>query len=382
MFAVVLALIMESMNTGQHEQMISSALRFGTGYLQILDTAYVTTPSLDFSFRYDSAFQNRLNNVVAENSYIVPRVESFVLASGDRQVKGGVVLGIVPHLENRMNGLAGFLVEGEPLDENRDDILLGKGFAQRLSVSLGDTLVALGQGFQGALAAGKFRIAGIIEHPIERLNNQVIYMNLKTAAHLFNMENRVSKVMILAENEQKAIAMESKLREELDNPYLDVYYWKTLEPDLVKAVAFDAAAGRVFQLILYLVIGFGIFGTILTMTLERQKEFAIMVSIGMQRYWLATQCFFETVMMSFLGVFAGLALGFPLLFYFYLNPIPLGDELGDLMKEYGMEPFLPMSISLSVFVFQGISVFIIALLVTIFPVYKSLSFNLQKGLRR
>lgn len=382
MFAVILALTMESMNTGQHEQMISGVLKFGTGYLQILDTAYFKTPSMDFSFSYDEQLQQKLEDNLDPNSYLVPRIEGFVLVAGKEMAKGGLVFGVIPELEDRMNGFNQFLVEGEPLSPDNDGVLVTKGFAQRLALSTNDTLVVLGQGFQGVQAAGKFRICGIIQHPIEMLNKQSLFMAKHTAADLFNLENRVSRIMVVTNKDEKARAMESAMRDALENPYLDVYHWEELEPELVKAISFDEASGRIFQAILYLVIGFGIFGTILTMTLERQKEFAILVSIGMQRYWLAIQCFFETLFMSFMGVFAGLILGFPILLFFFYNPIPMGDELGELMKQYGMEPYLTMSISGSVFLFQGVSVFIIALLVTIFPIYRSFSFNLQHGLRR
>lgn len=38
-FALVLALVTDSMTKGSHESMIGNTLKFGTGYLQIQDTA-------------------------------------------------------------------------------------------------------------------------------------------------------------------------------------------------------------------------------------------------------------------------------------------------------------------------------------------------------
>ena len=36
--------------------------------------------------------------------------------------------------------------------------------------------------------------------------------------------------------------------------------------------------------ILYVVVAFGVFGTILMMTMERKKEFAAMIAVGMRRF--------------------------------------------------------------------------------------------------
>jgi len=382
MFAVILALAMESMNTGQHEQMIGNTLRFGTGYLQVMDTAFHETPSLDFSFSYDDSFVSRLEAQLLPGSYLLPRIASFVLAAGENTTRGAFFIGTDSELENRMNGFQAFLKEGTFFDSTSPQVVVGMGLAQRLSLSVGDTLVLLGQGFQGVQAAGKFKVAGLLKHPIELLDNQIIYTSIPTAAQFFDLEDRVSQVIVMTDRDNKADAMKGPLQEALDNDFLQVYHWKELEPELLQAIAFDSVAGKIFQLILYIVIGFGIFGTVLTMTLERQKEFAIMVGLGMKRRWLALQCFFETIFISFLGVLSGLALGYPIILYLYYNPIPMGDALGELVKEYGLEPYLPVSLAGSVFLFQGLSMLIIALLITAYPVYRSFQFKVLENLQK
>lgn len=382
MFAVVLALLMESMNTGQHEQMISNTLRFGTGYMQIQDTVFHETPSLDFSFPFDQEFRAQLENTLEPGSYLVPRIEAFVLAAGEINTRGAMVIGIEPELENQMNGFQKFLKQGSLFEASRPEVIMGSGLARRLDLDLGDTLIIIGQGFQGMQAAGKYLVKGILEHPMEPLDNQVIYMSLDEASWLFSLQDQISHLIIMTDSDTKATRMQAPLRIIAATRMLEVYHWKELQPDLVKALAFDSVSGRIFQVILYVVIGFGIFGTVLTMTLERQKEFAIMVSLGMKRHLLAIQCFVETVLISFLGVFSGLALGFPVLLYFYHNPIPLGDNLAELVKEYGLEPYLPFSLASDIFIFQGVTMLIIALIITAYPVYRSFRFALLENLRK
>ena len=261
-------------------------------------------------------------------------------------------------------------------------MIIGSGLAKRLSLNLGDTLVLIGQGYQGMQAAGKYPISGIIEHPMDQLNNQLIYMDLPDAQWLFAMENQFSHYLIMCASEKEALRIQKSLADSFEGSGLRLLNWKELQPELVKALAFDLVSGRIMQGILYLVISFGIFGTVLTMTMERQKEFAIMVSLGMKRRLLAAQCFIETLLISSLGVVGGLILGLPVLLYFYSHPIPLSKDLSDLAKDYGMEPFLHFSLSTEVFLFQGILLLLISLVITAYPVWRSMTFPLLQNLRR
>ena len=63
--------------------------------------------------------------------------------------------------------------------------------------------------------------------------------------------------------------------------------WQQMSPELNQFIRGEEAENVIFQVILYLLIGFGIFGTILMMTLEREREFGIMVAVGMRKWRLS-----------------------------------------------------------------------------------------------
>ncbi len=56
----------------------------------------------------------------------------------------------------------------------------------------------------------------------------------------------------------------------------EVMDWEELSPELVQSIEIDNASGIIMLGILYIVIAFGIFGTIMMMTAERVKEFGIL----------------------------------------------------------------------------------------------------------
>ena len=77
--------------------------------------------------------------------------------------------------------------------------------------------------------------------------------------------------------------------------------WKELIPDLVRAKALDSAGNYIVYCILYLIIAFGIFGTILMMTKERSYEFGVLVAIGMRRFRLSATVWLEVIMLQCAG---------------------------------------------------------------------------------
>jgi len=136
--------------------------------------------------------------------------------------------------------------------------------------------------------------------------------------------------------------------------------------------------------ILYIIIGFGMFGTILMMTTERIYEFGVLISIGMKRWKLVMIVIMESLFINFLGVIAGMLGGFPILYYFFKNPIQLsrfGANLDDFTEQYGIEPVLNFSLDPEVFYSQGIYVFVIACVITAYPVWKLLNLNVISALR-
>jgi ABC-type antimicrobial peptide transport system permease subunit len=120
--------------------------------------------------------------------------------------------------------------------------------------------------------------------------------------------------------------------------------------------------------ILYMVVGFGILGTILMSTAERRKEFGIMVAVGMHRFKLGIIVVIETMIISLIGILAGVAVSFPVILYFFLNPIPLNGDAAEAMLEYNMDPVMPFLLESGFFLNQALVVLIITMLTLIYPI--------------
>ncbi len=381
LLAVLLAISMRSMQKGMYANMIGNAVRFSTGYIQIHAKGYWDKPSINNSFEQSDLLDSLLDN----NSNItlaVPRLESFVLASSGEHTKGVQVIGIDPAKEDKMSGISRKVTKGRYFMEGGDGILLGDGIADYLKLGVGDTIILLGQGFQGMTAAGKLPVAGIFHFPDDRMNNGLAYLSLNAAQELFAAPARYTSVSIMLEHPNQLDKTQSTLQHVLGDKDWEVMKWDVMNKTLTQEIAGDNAGGLIMLLILYVVIAFGVFGTILMMTMERRKEFAVMVAIGMKRFQLILLLFFETIFIGLLGILSGIALALPVLIYFHVHPVRITGTAAKTFEQFGIEPIMPASLDVHLFIYQGMVVLIISFLASLYPLVYVGRFKILDSLKQ
>ncbi len=370
LFAVMFAVMADSFERGTYEISIKNMVEFSTGYIQIQDVLYEEEPSIDNILLYDDELLSILENFENDIGYTVPRIQSFVLAAGETKTRGAFVMGIDPVKELNLNDLDERLTQGEFLSPNDDAVVIGEGLARVMNLGIGDTLILIGQGFRGVNAAGMFPVKGIVSLSIPDMNNNAVYMSLGKAQWFFGAYDRLSSLIIMPNNPRHTNRIAESLNQELDSEWYRALTWEEMLVDLLRMMEVDRAGSRMIAYILYIVIAFGLFGTILTMMLERIKEFKMMISIGMKRFQLALVCLFESIFLSFIGVLMGLFITFPIALYFNLNPIQLSGDIVDLMDDFGFDAIVPTSVAPDIFFTEALTVFIIALLIGIYPIIK------------
>ncbi len=121
---------------------------------------------------------------------------------------------------------------------------------------------------------------------------------------------------------------------------------------------------------LYFIIFFGIFGTVLMMIAERTREFGVLIAIGLQRSRLKRIIIFEMIFLGIQGLIAGMLVSAPVIMYFYYYPILLKGDLGRMMEDYGWDAVMPTAWFGAYFYWQAIVVGIMIILATLYPLRK------------
>jgi ABC-type lipoprotein release transport system permease subunit len=362
---------MTSQTEGVWEKMIDDTLRTQTGHIQIHGKGYWDDKAIDNFMTMEAETLARLT-VIDNVENVSPRVETFAMASFGSVSKGIAVIGISPEAETGKSNLPVRLLEGDYLSETDDGILIGKGLSKYLNVGAGDTLALIGQGYHGASAAGLFPVRGILNLIVAEMDNGMAYISLSAAQQFIDMPNGYSGILVAVKNNSRLDETIQSVEQAVGTQTLDVFSWHFTMERLLQTAESDKAFSKIMMYILYLIVGFGILGTVIMMTNERKREFGVMISLGMQRSRLAMVVATEILLMALLGVILAIVVTVPIIHLFAAHPIELTGGMAKMYTDMGMEPVMPMSTAPVNFIKQIIVIAVLTALATIYPVKKIL----------
>lgn len=377
--ALILSLAMRSLQEGTYASNIDNSARFYTGLIQLQHIDFSNSHSIDDLL---PASRDFIAPVVNEPKItdVIPRLESFALAAAGDKSKGVMVLGIDPVKEDQYSGLSEKITQGDYLTSGEAQVLVGSSLARTMKLTLGDELVLYGQGFRGQTAAGLYTVKGIISFPLPQLESQLVYLPLSETQQLFSTGEQVTNWVLHTDKlsdvedvveQLKAIYPES----------VSVQDWQQLSPETAQQIQMDKVGGIFLMYILYGVVGFGLFATIMMMTLERQREFGVMLATGMQRGRLLLLVSIESLLIAMLGIVIGMLVVTPVLTYLLYHPIQLTGETAKLMVDAGFEPILPVMMAPSLYLNQIAIVLLMLVLCLIYPMIRIGRLNLVNALK-
>jgi putative ABC transport system permease protein len=379
-FAVILSTLAGSLKEGIFNNLVNNVVSFYSGYIQIHGKGYWDEQSLDKSFEEEASILKILLNERNITAF-TPRLASFALVASEKTTKGCLVVGIDPIAEHQTTQIQNKLVEGHYLQKDEQAVLCTAGLARRLSLQTGDTIYLIGQGFHGATAAGKYIVKGILRFGSPQLNDQALFMPIETAKNLFGTGNRITAYVIQIKDPKAMEDITQTLRNTLKQKH-EVMNWGEMMPDIKQHIETDSNNMKYVQGILYLLIGFGIFGTLIMMMMERKYEMGMLIAIGMKKSTLMWMVITESIITIMVGCLLGILCSIPLVYYLKLFPIKMGGATAKAYEEFGFEAIFPTSTSPHIFWNQGIAVFIIGIVLCLYPVIQIIRLNPVEALKR
>ena len=368
-FAVFFGLMMRSMQIGTFGRISDNLVSSYSGHIQIHKKGYSEEKIINNSFEPASEDINKIKTLKHVKAF-VPRIESFALASSGEHTKGCFVTGISPEEENNMTKISDKVTLGNYLTVNDKGALIGDKLASFLEVGINDTIILLGQGYHAASAAGKYPIRGLLHFPSPRLNSSLVYISLKEAQELYSTENKLTGIAVLLDADKNTASVKSEISGFLNLDKYEVQDWGEILPELKQLIQTKSVSSYVMLGLLYMIVGFGVLGTVIMMTAERRKEFGLLVAVGMKKFRLEMTVFSETIFLGFVGVILGFAASLPIIFYYSINPIVLSGTMAAMYEKNGFEPVIQFSSDTGYMFAQLIIVGIIVLISATYPIFK------------
>ncbi|MEZ5019188.1 MAG: FtsX-like permease family protein [Bacteroidales bacterium] len=444
-FAVFFALVMRSFQLGTYEKMYRDVIESYSGYLQLQNTDYLDESSLDNGFVLEQSLTDLIDADPNVTGVIPKLESFALAAAGSRTQGVMVIGMDPDNEQKTLNirnrliryrltpeacealkgenlpGRTAKLIDvfaGEAWNDDKtlvselgigkDDsaavmpllrryasldnryltsadsgrAVIGYGLSRYLGADLGDTLVIMGQGYHGVSAAGLFVVKGIVSMPNPEIDNAFVYITLADAQYLYAAPGMVTSAIIsINETEDRELYETQRRLNDSCSDGLVIRNWKEMNALLLNQMEADNKSGAIMIGILYLVIAFGVFGTVLMLMAERRREFGMLVSIGMQRKKLAGIVGMEMLFIGLLGVMAGVAASLPIVFYGYARPLRFTGEMAKMYEDYGFEPVMPMLLPDTYYLWQAVIVLLILLIAIAFSVRRIFRLNIINALR-
>jgi ABC-type lipoprotein release transport system permease subunit len=456
-FAVFIAITMRSFQLGTYNNMIDNIVTQVSGHLQIQEKDYFDNPSIDNSIIYNQQIDNELN-AIPEIVFFTPRIQTGVLASSGENSKVAMIMGVDYFKEEQLSNISKRIVryyvdttsisvlksyipqnvfnkflhyqniaynnqydfakdlQADGIDTTKylqkilsltklpdirlsnsaKDILIGTKLAEYLELSVGDSIILIGQGFHGASAVGKYKIAGFVKFPTDGFNSRFVYMPIRLAQSFLSAYeitenndtigyvnyiavNTVYNASIKNSDYDKIMSVKKQIEAKLSD--ITVVGWRNLNKDMIQGIQIDNASGKIILGILYLIIGFGILGTVMMMMAERKKEFGVMIALGLKKWKLSVILAAEMFYMGIIAAFSAIIFSAPIIWIGHIHPLTLHGETAQGMQQYNMEPVLPMAWFDTYILAQVAVVLAMLLVVLIYVLFKVKKIKVVNALR-
>jgi ABC-type lipoprotein release transport system permease subunit len=319
-FGYWLAIIFHSIGNHSYNSMIDNSAAMGYGHVAIMPPDYINKPSSSKFIGQIDRLQPLMRHPAVD--YYVPRIMiNATISTASRSVPSQI-MGLDIEAENIPKNLyLSSIVEGEIFGPSETrKIILGKDLARKIRARIGQKIVYTSTTVDGDIVSELARVAAIFETGTGEFDGYSAVVPLRDLQDSLKYGDRGATfvAMILKEHRQ-SIAVRQKIQTQLKkmNISADVLTWPEATPDLAGFVAIDRGGSQVFILLVLMLVGVGVFNTMLMSVIEKTREFGVILAIGLRPRQLIAGVMLETLMItvSGLGVGAVLISGM----HYYLN---------------------------------------------------------------
>jgi ABC-type lipoprotein release transport system permease subunit len=296
--------------------MLDSATSVELGDVRVESAAHARDGSAFASFPATQDLIGRVHRVSGVRA-AAPRLLAFGLLGHGTRSQGAVVFGVDPNAEARASSVPDAIVQGAGLPSSsgtigRRAVVLGEDLAGLLAAKVGDELVVMLQAADGSMGDDRLRVVGIVRTGVGALDRQAAWMSLSDVGYLAALDGQAHELMIRLERgadlERAAAAIRSVLAG-VPGPKLVARTWQELAPELHNLIGLSRLSMFFLYGIVYFIAALGILNAQRMTALERKREMAVMMAVGVTPARLGGMILAESALLCGLGAIAGMLVG-------------------------------------------------------------------------
>ncbi len=341
LFAVVMYSLVGALSNGMYQDLTREV-----GNAQIHTAGYREARNFSGGLLQNAAEIRETVSQTVPGAVVVGSLQVPGLLAGEDRSRGLAVQGQDwPELV-REDFVDDYLAQGSFVEgHNVTGVMLGQSLATALEVGLGDDVYVYAPGTEGYGAAA-YTVEGLLAFDDPNREISAAYLSLLAAQELAapdalsRLELHYPSVNTLKDDGLIAADL-SALKRTLGSA--EVEAWRQLDPSLASMMKFLTPVVVVESLIFFVLAGLLVLNTVYLSTLERVREFGVILSLGAKGRQIMGMVTLESLLLCLTGAAVGLALG--------LGFVALGRDgfelpgyAEDIMAEVGLPATLYLSV--------------------------------------
>lgn len=355
-----------SLTEGSYSTAIDLFTRDHTGHAQIHVKGYLDKPNMRSVINHSDEIYNQLKTD-SEVINITPRLYAPVLSYGAKKSFPAQLIGIQPSTEKSASYIDERIQSGRYFrNDTERGAVIGFTLAQNLQLKVGDSIVLIGEGYDGSIANDIYPVIGITgtKDSSERLN---IYLSIPSARDFLSLPNGVHELSVLLSHYKDAQSFTSKWTSKLPSS-LEITPWQVIEKTFFNSMTADKEGGKFSVSVIIFIVAIGVLNSILMSTMERTYEFGLLKAIGTRPRQIFLLIITETALVAMIAAMVMIVICIPMNIWLANVGIKLPTPL-----DVGGVPLTHMLGEISAYTLLYPTVIILssALLVGLYPAWRS-----------
>jgi ABC-type lipoprotein release transport system permease subunit len=224
-----------------------------------------------------------------------------------------------------------------------------------------------------------FKVSGIFRTNNDMFESLSLFVPIDELRQLTGMEEGTfHRAIARLEDNDITDKATPEIRQKL--PDYEVLNWKEIQPDLAMIADFMGQIYGVFMVIILAALAFGIVNTMLMAVLERTRELGMLMAIGMNRRKIFIMIMLESIFLSIVGGFTGMAVSEVVIAITGKTGINL-MKYSEGMEAMGYSAHLFPTIDAQFFITTTILIVLTGIISAIYPARKALKLNPVEAIR-
>ncbi len=266
--------------------------------------------------------------------------------------------------KNLVHGRIDFSVQ----DSAFAGITVGYSLSLQLDVNARDTLTIISPaGVTGPFSmpnAKRFSASGIFKTDMYEYDNAYVFISLKDAQDLFEMEGSISGIDVRVETIDQSFEARERLVALLGDGYV-VETWYEQHRDLYSAMKIEKWGSLVILSLIIIVAGFNIVSTLIMIVMQKTPEIGILKSIGASARTVSGIFMQQGLITGIIGILAGCVIGYGMCF------IQMRYEVIKMPQDIFFLESLPVELQWFDFFAIVVVAFCLCLFSTVYPARKA-----------